>query len=236
MVFLLSLIASLLFAFEIPSQLDATDQSTLLKTVGLGTNTKFLSNAYPLGGHSGLEASISVESLDTNEVSNLGSTVPGGENLVYPNITIGKGIFNDSDIFLQFMPPQRNKKLTRFGASYRWTFYKNKYFPINLAAIVNLSTANFKNKLTTRNVGGDLMAGVTLSDFSFYLGGGYYNSSGLFKGGASGVTSSNLTEYRKVGSPHYFLGGTYNFEPMFVAAGMDRYVDTVFTLKSGFIF
>ena len=99
MIYWLLLSLSMSFGLEIPSQLTSADEIRTLEIIGLGTTSKFLSNAYPLGGYSGLEVSLSVETMDTKEIASLGSTAAETPTVYYPTITIGKGIYNNSDIF-----------------------------------------------------------------------------------------------------------------------------------------
>jgi hypothetical protein len=230
------IIVSLCFALEIPEQLTSNDQVKTLEVIGLGTATKFLSNAYPLGGYSGLEISMTIENLNTKEIANLGSTAKQTENSNYPTITIGKGIYNNSDIFFHFIPSSKTSGISKFGFSYRWSFYQAQFLPINFSLIAHGNSANLKNKIFTNNIGIDLITGLNLSQFSFFLGGGYTNSKGRFAGGTGGVTDTGLSTTQEVESSHFMFGSTYNFEPIFIGVSMDRYKDIVYSFKAGFLF
>ena len=236
MIQLLALFFGLAGALDIPTQMTSGEQVRALEVVGLGTTSKFLSNAYPLGGYSGFEVSLSMASMDTGAISNLGSTTRRTEDFYYPTITLGKGLYNDSDIFIHFMPPSKTTEVSNFGASYRWGFYQALFLPLNFSLIAHAGTSNIKNRITTKNLGADLMIGMTLEQFSFFIGGGYANSSGQFTGGTSGVTLSNQSENHKVDSSHFMFGGTYNFDPFFVGLSLDRYVEAVYSFKTGFLF
>ena len=236
MLSLIALFFSASFGLEIPTQLTTDDQARVLEIVGLGSTSKFLSNAYPLGGYHGLEVSLSFEAIDTSEISNLGNLTNDKSTLYYPSITVGKGIYNDSDIFVHFMPPSKTQEIAKFGASFRWGFYQALFLPLNFSLVAHADMSNIKNKITTKNLGADLLMGMTLSQFSFFLGGGWVNSSGSFIGGASGVTASNNKETQKVESSHFMLGSTYNFEPLFIGFSIDRYTEAVYSIKTGFLF
>ncbi len=232
----ISLIVSLTWALELPRGLNVSDQERILEIVGLGSNSKFLSNAYPLGGYSGLEVSLGLDSIETANIAQLGDTASQRDTLYFPTITVGKGIYNNSDIFLHFTPPTKTTEISKFGASFRWGFYQALFLPINFSVVVNADTATVKEKLTTRNLGADLLLGMNLSQLSFFLGGGYATSRGDFAGGFNGLTASTLTETRQVESAHFMFGTTYNFEPFFVGLSLNRYATSVYSLKLGFLF
>lgn len=236
MIILMSLLLFPIWGIEIPNQLTRDDQTRMLEIIGLGAQPKVLTNAYPLGGMSGVELSLTVESINTQEIAELGATSPKTEHFYYPTLTIGKGLYNNSDIFIHFTPPRKTQELNRFGASYRWSFYQALFLPLNFSVIVHAGTTNLKNKITTKNLGGDLAVGLMLSHFSFTLAGGYANSSGQFTGGASGITISTNQENQKVESTHFMFGAAYNFEPFFIGVAIDRYVTTVYSLKTGVLF
>lgn len=236
MIHLLFILFSSLVALEIPQGMDAADQQKALEVLGLGASSQFLSNSYPLGGYSGLEVSLSMAAIETSEIASLGTGADQSSNLYFPEITIGKGIYNDSDIFIHFMPPSKTQEISKFGASFRWGFYQALFLPLSFSFVFHADTMNIKNKISSKNLGADLLMGMTLSQFSFFLGGGYANASGSFVGGTSGVTASDNTEEQKVDSAHFMFGATYNFEPFFVGASINRFAGSVYTLKTGFLF
>jgi hypothetical protein len=236
MTFILSLILSLAWGIEIPNQLTGSDQVKMLNIIGLGAQPKVLSNAYPLGGYSGLELSLTLEAINTREIAQLGSGAPQTETFYYPSLTVGKGLYNSGDIFIHFTPPRKTQELTKFGASYRWNFYQALFLPLNFSLVLHGGLSNLKNKLVTRNLGGDLVLGLMIQEFSFSIGGGYANSSGQFTGGVNGVTTSNNEEHRKVESSHFMIGASYNFKPFFIGVAVDRYETTVYSVKSGVLF
>jgi len=233
---LLIFFASMSSALEIPQQLTPDDQRRVLEIVGLGTTGKFLSEAHSLGGFSGLELSLSVESINTREISTLGNQVSTTQQFFYPNLTIGKGIFNNSDIFIYFIPPINNSDLSKYGASFRWSFYEALFLPINFSVITHINSSNIKNQVILRNLGADLLAGMTLNNFSFSFGLGWANSAGNFTGGTNGVTLSQQLEGRKVESSHFTIGGTYKIDAFFFGISLDRYKEEVVTFKAGLRF
>ena len=236
MTLILSLLFSFCFAFELPSGLQSDEQRRVLDAVGLGATSKFLSNAYPLGGYSGFETSLTLEAIDTKDIATFGNTTRQTSTVYLPSITIGKGIFNNSDIFIHFVPPRKNQDITRYGASFRWGFYQALFLPLNFSAVFHTGLINIGNDVSATNLGADIIMGMHLAQFNFVLGGGWANSSGRFTGGTNGVTASLNTETQKVESSHFMFGATYNFEPFFMGFAIDRYQDVVYSLKSGFLF
>lgn len=232
--FLIALIIGPLMALEIPGQLSGSDRTRSLEILGLNTSTKHLSQAYPFGGYSGFEISLAVEAIDTSELSSLGDGMSSTQNLYLPTLTIGKGLYNDIEFFFHFLPTADGT--SKYGGSLRWSFLKLLYLPINFSIVAQAGSANFKNQLVTRNIGSDLLIGVSLGELSFFTGGGYVNSRGTFFGGTGGITASNATEDLKIDSTHFVMGATYNFNPFFIGLSIDRYTDVVYSFKSGFFF
>lgn len=219
--------------FVLPTSLDKTERKRTLEVLGLGTSTKFLSNAYPLGGYSGLEVSLSIESINIQEISKFGSGSKNANEVFYPKFTIGKGIYNNSDIFIHFIPFNETTGLSEFGLSLRWSFYQADFFPLNFSILAHASSSNVNNQIIMRNLGSDLMMSMLVSNFSFFFGAGVVNSTGDF---LKTHTLNNINEQEHVSSGHFQVGLSYNFEPIFIGASIDRYMDTVYNLKVGALF
>ena len=128
--------------FEFPRLLNNTERVATVKLLGLGTAPKFLSNAYPLGGHHGLEISTSVESFDTKPIGPLGSGSDNAGSIYYPKITIGKGLFSKSDIFFNFIPFNQVTKFSRYGLQFRRSLYQLSTLPINVSLILHGNSCN----------------------------------------------------------------------------------------------
>lgn len=225
-----------LLALDIPQGLNGSDQQKTMEVLGLSTHSDFLSKAYPLGGYSGLEVSLAVSTFNAQEISSLGNGASPTSEFYFPTLTVGKGIYNNSDIFIHFSPPGKDAEFSKFGASFRWSFYQARFLPINLSVLLHADTVNIQSRISSDNLGSDLMVGLTLNQFSFFLGGGYATSSGEFAGGIDGVTATQKTETRKVESSHFMFGATYDFEPFFIGASINRYTEAVYSVKSGFLF
>lgn len=237
MIFLLSLIyCSMSYgSFSLPQNLNVTDRQQAIDILGLGTTSKFLSNAYPLGGYSGLEVSVSGESFDVKNIKTLGNGTSGADSVLYPKFTIGKGLFNNSDIFINFVPFSQAAKISRYGLQYRISLYRADFFPINFSVVGHANSANINNQLFTRTLGADLLVGTMINDFSFTISGGYVDSSGDFIGGTNGVTDTLQSERASTESMHIGMSATYMWQSFLIGLSIDRYKDPVVNFKLGLI-
>ena len=224
------------FAVEIPQDLNSAEQKQILRVVGISSTTKVHSNIYPLGGYKGLEISVGAETMSTDKVAKLGDGAGGTETLTIPSITIGKGLYNNSDLFFHFALPASTRDVTRFGLTYRWSFYQSDYFPLILSTAFHANQIGMGDHLNLTNLGMDILAGINIGNLGFFLGGGWANSSGRFNGGSNGITESGITETQKMESQHLTFGAHYNFEPIFINLGIDRYQEMIYTVRVGFLF
>ncbi len=219
----------------IPLHLSHEDRQQTLRVIGLGTSEKLLSDPYPLGGFAGFEVGLSFENLPTDSLAKLGSKLPAPQqDITYPKLTIGKGVFNNLDFFIQFTPYRRADELTQFGGLVRWGFYQGRLFPFSTSLLVHANSANTSNLLNTRTYGTDLMAGVSVGQVSLFGGFGFLQSNGTFTGGANGVTASNALEDETVSGLHTFVGANLRlFEKAFLAIQLDRTEVPVVSAKAG---
>src|SRR5580692_1102541 len=96
-------------AFDIPSGLLQPDRQQIVRTLGFDTATKMLDNPYPLGGFSGFEVGLSMEYIDIRDIRTLGcapgsagcrnTSISDETELRYSRLTIGKGLYDDVDVF-----------------------------------------------------------------------------------------------------------------------------------------
>lgn len=250
----LALFSSFCQAFEIPKGLSETDRLEIVRTLGLNTATKMLDNPYPLGGYSGFELGYSIEYINIRDIRRLGCVpgAPGCSNTKYSDesewrysrLTVGKGLYNDLDIFFHFMPPVGGIHVGDYGGALRWSFYQAQFLPINVSAIVHFDQLNYGNSFINRNVGAEIMAGVNVENFALYFGGGQIQASGTFIGGTCGAHCSvdpsdpaydqlSQTVTNRVIATHTVVGLSLHFENLFAAAQVDRYQDAVYSLKAG---
>ncbi len=236
---LLSLLVSSSFSkVNLPTNLTSTDRNKALEVLGHGTSTKLLTDPYPLGGYAGFEVGLSVESIAIDEIAHLGATTEEQDQFTYPIISIGKGLFNNFDSFLNFMPFNEGTGLSVYGALLRYGFYQTKYFPANFSAVVHMNTCNINNQIINQSVGYDLVAGINVRNFSVYLGAGQLRSRGEFIGGPGGIVAiengSQSNKINIISTFHSVLGGTVHFDEFFIAAQVDQYAQPTFSVKLGY--
>lgn len=248
-------------AFEIPKGLSAGDRKEVIRTIGMNSANKMLSNPYPLGGYSGLEVGYSVEFVNVRDIRRLGCAPgsPGCGNTGYSDetewrysrFTVGKGLYRDIDLFFSFIPPTGDVNVSDYGGMARWSFYQAQFLPINLSALVAFNNLNFNDKFMNQNLGAELLAGVNVDNFALYFGGGLIESRGTFIGqDAAGVCGEDCTVSgvdadlnqtthtvsNRVRETHTVVGLSLHYENLFAAAQVDRYRDAVYSLKIGLRF
>lgn len=221
-----------------PSYLTKSDREVTLAILGFGTSSKILASPYPLGGYSGLELGVSTESISTKEIGELstGSDMPS--TFLFPKFSIGKGLFNDLDIFFHFVPLTELTSFSEYGLDLRWVFFQAKFFPTTLGLRVHANSANISNILITESHGFDLIAGVNLSTFSIYLGIGSAIALGYFanSGTPLPLNDSGSDEYESITSFHSVIGSSIQLGSLVLAGQIDHYVNPIYSVKVGFRF
>lgn len=218
---------------KIPVGMSDADRQTALKILGLGTGFRNLGDPYPLGGYMGFEVGVSYELLSTASVARLGTgTAPQGDTS-YTNITLGKGLFYDVDFYLQFSPLGQSEKFSSFGGALRWGMMEMENLPVHFSLQAAATSASFQNKINTTTQNFDLVGGWNFEDLVLFGGVGLIRSSGLFIGGASGITDNGETVTESVNETHSFLGVSVKYGTYFFAAQMDRASQAVYALKLG---
>lgn len=239
LVILFSLFISLdLFAgaIPIPRGLAKTDREMILEALGFGSAAKLLSSPFPLGGYSGIELSLTSEFIPMADVATLASKTSARSDLNYLNFVIGKGLYHNLDVLVQFIPMPQDHAISGFGGQLRWGFYQTNFMPANLSLVLHGSSTNFYNVLGTETSGVDLVASVNMIDFSLFFGLGQARSVGAFVGGAGGITDSGLAENSDVYSPHTVFGISIKMSDLFLALEVDRFVQSTYAGKVGLRF
>lgn len=248
--------------FQIPQGLSESDRREIIRTLGLNAATKMLDNPYPLGGYSGFEVGLSVEFIDIRDIRRLGCApgTAGCGNTAYSDatewrysrLTIGKGLYDDVDVFFHFIPPLGGVHISDYGGAVRWSFYQARFLPINIAVIGHFDQLNYSDTFVNTNLGAELMVGVNVDNFALYFGGGLIQASGTFIGSVSGnCTSCTVTDpttpyttldnasntvTEKLTATHTVVGLSVHYDDLFAAAEVDRYQDAVYSMKVGLRF
>jgi hypothetical protein len=227
--FSFSAIASL----EIPKKMNSGERKKALEILGFSSAAKLLGNPYPLGGYSGMEIGYTTEVISTGELARLGDKASAQGETSYSVLTIGKGLYNNVDFYVQFTPFTQSEAISNFGGQIRWGFYQSAYLPAHLSAVVFANSTNFQNKISTVSQGEDLIAGFSVQDVTLYTGLGIIRTSGNFMGGAAAVTDTGDTAQEEVTQSHYLAGINIKFSKMFLAMEIDRYSQSTYSAKLG---
>lgn len=223
-------------SFNVPSGLDQNDRIETLKILGPGSAHRSLTAQFPLGGYSGFEVSLSRHYLNVADLSALGDGNSDEDNISYPVMTLGKGLFYDIDFFISFVPFAQSDTIQNVSTLVRWSFYQSEEWPIYLSAAINGGNSTYQNKLTTLNYGYDLYLNFKSQNLSLYFGLGTLFSTGQFVGGATGVTASNKSETENITSSHSVIGADLQLGNWFVVGQLDRYFDSFYSAKLGYRF
>ncbi|MCB0362829.1 MAG: hypothetical protein KDD35_08905 [Bdellovibrionales bacterium] len=221
--------------------MDHESRVEVVRLVGLGSSSKVLSNPFPLGGYPGLEIAMSLELVNVADLSRLGlGTDKDEREFRYPRISVGKGLYNNIDMFFHFVPFSDDSQMSEYGGLVRWSFYQAPFLPINLSLVIHGSILNMNDALATQTLGSDLIAGISVNNFSLYFGGGFLTSSAEFtaQGPDSLVSSTEVigrygTLNELVRENHSIVGISLHLFNYFLAAEIDRYREPVYSLKIG---
>lgn len=236
-------------AVQFPRQMDSTQRQEVLKILGLGSGGKILSDPYPLGGYAGLELGVTLESILIEDISRLGAIAADPqEEISFFGFTMGKGVYNNVDLFLHFVPYLPRTEVSRYGAMVRWGFFQAQFLPLSLSININAEIANYSNVLSTRTVGADLVGGINVNNVALYAGLGPVSSSGTFIGGppiatcnpanpnTCPFTSSNEKQRETVKTLHSVVGVSVAFGDISITGELDRYTQPVYSGKVGLRF
>ena len=254
---ILILFSAHIWAFDIPTGLNESDRREIIRTIGLNSSTKMLNNPYPLGGYSGFEIGLSTEFVDIRDARRLGcepgtagcrnTAISDETSWRYSRLTIGKGLYDDIDIFFHFMAPIGSVNVSDYGGALRWSVYQARFLPITISLVGHFDQLNYRDAFTNQNLGAEAIVGVNVDSFALYFGGGMIQSAGTFVGGCTAssplnctvdpsdtsVDPNSKTVTNKLRSTHTVVGLSLMYENLFLAAEVDRYQDAVYSMKAG---
>jgi len=222
---------------QLPAGMNKNERLEALRIIGLGTASKILSDPYPLGGYTGFEAGYSLETFPADNLARLGRGItPPQQSTSLSRITIGKGLYNNVDVFIQFTPYMRQDEIAQFGGILRWGFYQAPFLPLSLSVLAHLNNSNIGALLSTQTRGLDFVGGVDSGNISVFAGAGLAESTGTFIGGPSSLTDTRYSETEYVSHFHTVIGTTLKFSNVFVSLQIDRYYLPVYSGKLGIHF
>lgn len=234
-------------AITIPRNLSKTDRISVVRILGLSSSSKVLSVPYSLGGYDGLELGLSLESINTRNLNSLGDGAPDAKNTFqYTRFTIGKGLYNNFDLFLNAIPLSEGSSISGFGAALRYKFYESTFLPLNLSILTQLDHVNVNNKFECFNMGAHLIAGIFVNQISLFLGLGQNSAAASFIGGTGTdgtvnssdphLNSETNTVSHTLTEPHHFLGASLQVGSLFLVGQIDRYPEVTYSGKVGLRF
>jgi hypothetical protein len=106
-------------SLEIPKNLNSVERRKALEILGFSSSSKLLGNPYPLGGFAGVEIGYTSEIISTGELASLGTKPKTQSETSFSTLTLGKGLYNNLDIFLQFSPFSQDEAISSFGGQLR---------------------------------------------------------------------------------------------------------------------
>jgi hypothetical protein len=229
-------------AVEIPTSLSRTDLDEVTQLLGHNTSSKFLSNPFPLGGYSGFEIGFATEFINTTDLSRLGAGTDKQTSFQYNRITIGKGLYNNVDVFLHFIPFSSSNEVSEYGGFVKYNFYQGKYFPFSASFLGNVSTINIQDSFINESIGWSFLFGINLNRFALYFGAGDQKSRSTFGQNVLDVAdpaiqlNSNNTFISRTTQVHSYIGMHIEMAKIFLAAQIDRYEQPVYSAKIGLRF
>lgn len=218
---------------ELPRNLNLNEQKVVLQSIGLSSSAKILGQVYPLGGYSGVEVSLSQEFLDTSSFSTLGSKPKESSEISYTLLHIGKGLYHNVDLYLHVTPWLQAEEVTSYGGQIRWGFFESKSVPFFSSLVFHAASTQFQGMISTQAQGFDVVGGYVIKDLTLYIGLGQARSFGTFVGGTSGVTEDQKTSTLSVQDSHFVSGINWRHDSYFLAAELDRYSESSYSIKVG---
>lgn len=220
--------------FTLPTQLNQSDRKTALQILAPATNSRLLSSPYPLGGWEGFEVGVSRHYVPTAYLSELGSKPDNLNDFEYPLLTLGKGLYNNLDLFLSIVPMAQSETITHFSSQIRCQLWESVSQIFRISGLLYAGTTTLNNQLNIQSYGFDFIGTTTIDRVSLYLGLGTSFGNGRFIGGAKGLTDSLNTEIETTTLAHQLIGLEWPVSNFFWAAEVDRFKIPYYSLKIGY--
>lgn len=221
------------WASLVSSNLSESDRLEVLRTLGNASSLKVLGDPFPLGGYSGFEIGLAIESIPTDSFTDLGDKTADGDMLTYPVVSIGKGLYENIDLFVHFSAYGAENRVGVYGGLLRWGFFESKRLPLTLSLTIQSLSNNFDNQITGELSSAVLNLGLNFEDSSLYLGVGKLSSRAEF---SRDLTDTPNKEINSAGETQIKVGGVWNFSPYFLSLEFNRYYISHITAKFGLRF
>lgn len=236
-IFTVSLLSSVCArAYQLSHGLNSSDRIKALQILALGSSTKRLHLARPLGLDNGLETSFQYESIPTDQLEILGDKSGTKGSLRLFKLEVGKGLFNNIDLHFQLLPYTSTTQFSGYGASVRWQFFESPFVPARLFLSVQGSSSNLANQMLSQTLGTDLSLGMFFEHVSFTVKAGMIKAFGKFMGGSDGVTLDQSFAAEQTQSSHFGADLLLELDGAFGGVGIDHFTQTVINAKFGYRF
>jgi hypothetical protein len=143
---------------------------------------------------------------------------------------LGKGIFDNVDLFFSFAPYSQATGIGIYSGGVRWGFFQATFVPASFSVLVSGTASNLDNLVLTQSLGVDLTCGINVDPLSFYVGAGTLYGQAQFD---PSVTVEGLSTNQVGRSFHTLLGTTLGIGPAFAAFEIDNYYTTIYSFKLG---
>ncbi len=215
---------------NLPTGLSNGEQQLILQTFGFGTSFRPVDNPYPLGGYTGFEVGLTAQSIPTADIGYYGNRTTIDRNVIYPLISFGKGIFDNIDLLMSFIPYNESTGIGIYSGAFRWSFFQATFVPASFSLLLSGGNTNLNNVFISQTLGADVITGVNVDPFSFYFGVGTLYGQAQF---SPNLTSDGTFSNQTGRAFHTLLGVNVSIAEFFSAMEVDTYNTTVVSLKFG---
>ncbi|MFK8138299.1 MAG: hypothetical protein AB8E15_08070 [Bdellovibrionales bacterium] len=231
------------FAFQFSGNLSGDDFKEIIKSLVSGASMKSVSNPYPLGGYTGLQLGMQIENLNTKGLGDLGDATGDNNDINLNVITVGKGLYNNVDIFLAMSPFSSSKGTSLYGGSIRWAFFESEDLPISASITAHSVNVNYDSTVIGESSGIRASIGLSFESSSVYFSAGSLSSKAKFVGGigavsssSSGVTASDFEEREELAEFETSFGGVWEFGSYYTGLELKKTSVSTYTGSIGLRF
>lgn len=230
---ILFFLPSLHAALKIPNGLDHSERQEFIKQIGFASSYKYLAQGYILGGYQGLEVAATVENIPFSKTNYLSQTTIDESDRPLQSFSVGKGLYQNVDIFFTFSPFLFQNQISSYGGAIRYIFYEHETKPLNVGFLLHGNGLNISNLVGIQTSGVDIVTNYYSHYWTMFFGFGLARSIGSFVGGANGVTEDQNTADEDIFQNRYYAGFSYDFGSYALSFQVDRVYSETFSAKLG---
>lgn len=215
---------------SLPTGLTNGEQLLIMQPLVFGTSFHPVNDPYPMGNRGGFEFGISGHSIPTGNIGYYGNQTLINNSTAYPMLSFGKGIYESMDLLFSFLPFNEATGISSYTGGARWTFFQPTFVPASFSFLFHAGSTNLNNLIFSETLGADLIVGVNVDVFSFFVGGGPIYGQGTF---SSTLTQNGLKSVQTSWAFHSIIGVNVAINRFFLAGEVDTYNTTITSLKIG---